>query len=221
MSSKSHRPLCQCRQNRIYVQRGDISTQKGGLLKLVDTFTYLGTTEKDINTQLAKSWMFIDKLSVIWKSDLTDKIKNSFFQAVVMSILLYGCTTWMLTKRKEKKLDGNCTSMLRAVLNKFWRQHPTKQQLYSHLPSITKTIQVRWIRHAGHCWRSKDKLISNVLLWTPSHEQAKAGWPTRTNIQQFYADAQYSLEDLPVAMDNREGQGDLGYERDMMVMVLF
>ena len=42
---------------------------------------------------------------MIWKSDLTDKMKRSFFQAVVVSILLYGCTTWTLTKRLEKKLE--------------------------------------------------------------------------------------------------------------------
>ena len=108
-------------------------------------------------------------LSIIWKSDLTDKIKHSFFQAVVMSILLHGCTTCMLTKRFEKKIDGNYTRMLRAILNKSWRQHPTKHQLYSHLPPITKTIQVRPTRHPGHCWRSKDELISDVLLWTPTY----------------------------------------------------
>ena len=94
-------------------------------------------------------------------------MKHSFFQAAVASILLYGCTTWALTKRLEKKLDGNYTRMLRAILNKFWRQHPTTHQLYGHLPPITKTIQVRQTRHAGHCWRSRDELISDVLLWTP------------------------------------------------------
>ena len=87
-------------------------------------------------TQLTKAWTAIDKLSVIWKSDLTDKMKRSFFQAAVVSILLYGCTTWTLTKRIEKKLDGNYTRMLRAILNKFGKQHPTKHQLYgSYLPS--------------------------------------------------------------------------------------
>ena len=93
-------------------------------------------------------------------------MKRSFFQAAVVSILLYGCTTWTLTKRLERRLDGNYTRMLRAVLNKSWRQHPTRLQLYGHLPPITKTIQVRRTRHAGHCWRSKDELISDVLLWT-------------------------------------------------------
>ena len=70
-------------------------------------------------------------------------MKRSFFQAAVMSILLYGCTTWTLTKRLEKKLDSNYTRMLRAILNKSWWQHPTRHQLYSHLPPITKTVQVR------------------------------------------------------------------------------
>ena len=190
-------------------QTGDISTLNGSSLKLVDKFTYLGSsvslTETDINTRLAKACVAIDRLSVIWKSDLIDKMKRNFLQAVVVSILLYGCTTWTLTKRMEKKLDGNYTRMLRAILNKSYRQHHTKQQLYGHLPSITKTIQVRRTRHAGHCWRSRDELISNIVLWTPSHGQAKAGWPARTYIQQLCADTGCSHEDLPEMMADREG----------------
>ena len=149
-------------------QPGDISTLEGTSLKPVDKFTYLGSsvpsTKKDIDTRLMKAWTAFDRLSIICKSNLTDKMKCSFFQAAVVSILLYGCTTWMLTKRLEKKLDGNYTRMLRAILNKSWRQHPTKHQLYGHLPPIMKTIQVRRTRHAGHCWRSRDELISDVLL---------------------------------------------------------
>ena len=138
-----------------YNQTGNIARLDGASLKLVDKFTYLGSsvssTEKDIDTRLTKAWTAIDRLSIIWKSDLTDKMKRSFFQAAVTSILPYGCTTWTLTKRLERKLDGNYTRMLRAVLNKSWRQHPTRHQLYGHLPPISKTIQVRRTRHTGHC----------------------------------------------------------------------
>ena len=141
---------------------------------------------------------------IIWKSDLTDKMKCSFFQAAVMSILLYGCTTWTLTKRLEKKLDGNYTRMLQAILNKSWRQHPTRHQLYGHLPPITKTIQARRTRQAGHCWRSRDELISDVLLWTPAYGQAKSGWSARTYIQQLCEDTGWNPEDLPEAMNDRE-----------------
>ena len=144
----------------------DISTLKGTPFN--HFFTYLGSsvssTEKDIKTRLAKAWTAINRLSIIWKSDLTDKMKRSFFQPAVTSILLYGCTTWTLTKRLEKKLDGNYTRMLRAILNKSWRQHPTRHQLYGHLPPITKTIQVRRTRHAGHCWRSRDELMRCTLM---------------------------------------------------------
>ena len=131
-------------------------------------------------------------------------MKRSFFQAAVTSILLYGCTTWTLTRRLEKKLDGNYTRMLRAILNKSWRQHPTRHQLYGHLPPITKTIQVRRARHAGHCWRSRDELIRDVLLWTPTHGRAKAGRPARTYIQQLCEDTGCCPEDLPRAMNDRE-----------------
>ena len=174
----------------------------------MDKFTYLGSsvssTEKDIDTRLTKAWT-----SIIWKSDLTDKMKRSFFQAAVVSILLYGCTIWPLTKRLEKKLDGNYTRMLRAIVNKSWLQHPTRHQLYGHLPPITKTIQVRRPRHAGHCWRSRDELTSDVLLWTPTYGREKAGRPARTYIQQLCENTRCSFEDLPEAMNDREkwGQG--------------
>ena len=131
-----------------YNQTGDISTLEGTPLKLVDKFTYLGSsfesTEKDIETRLAKAWTAINRLSIIWKSDQTDK-------------------------------------MLRAILNKSWWQHPTRHQLYGHLSPITKIIQVRRARHAGHCWRSRDELIRDVLLWTPHTWPCKSR-TTSTNI---------------------------------------
>ena len=189
-------------------QKGDISTLDGTSLRLVDKFTYLGSsvlsTEKVIDTRLTKTWTAIDRLLIIWKSNLTDKIKCSFFQAAVVSILLYGCTTWTLTKRLEKKLDGNHTRMLRAILNRSWQQHPTRRQLYGHLPPITKTIQARRTRHAGHCWRSKDEIISDELRWTPAYGQSKAGRPARTFIRQLCNDKGCNPEDLQEVMNDRE-----------------
>ena len=130
-------------------------------------------------------------------------MKRSFFPAAVVSILLYRCTTWTLTKQIEKKLDGNYTRMLRAILNKSWGQHPTKHQLYGHQPPITKTIRVRRNRHAGHWWRSRDELISDVLLWTPTYGRTKTGRPARTYIQQLCEDSGCSPEDLPEVMNDR------------------
>ena len=190
-----------------YNQTGDITAIDGTPLKLVDKFTYLGSsvssTENDIDTRLTKAWTTIDRLSIIWKPDLTNKMKRSFFQAAVVSILLYGYTTWTLTKWLEK-LDGNYTRMLRVILNKSWRQHPTRHQLYGHLSPITKTIQARQTKYARHCWRSRNELISNVLLRTPTYGRAKAGRPARTYIQQLCEDTGCSPKDPPEAMSDRE-----------------
>ena len=72
------------------------------------------------------------------------------------------------------------------------------------MPPITKTIQDRRTKHEGHCWRSKDELISDALLCTPAYGQAKPGQPARTYIQQLFEDRGCSPEDLPKAMNDRE-----------------
>ena len=121
-----------------YNQTGDITTLHGASLKLVDKFTYLGnsvsSTKKDIDTQLTKAWTAIDRLSIIWKSDLTDKMKRSFFQAAVVSILLYGCTTWTVTKRLKKK---NVESNIEKVLASTPYKTPTIRPIASHHENYT------------------------------------------------------------------------------------
>ena len=143
-------------------QRGVIFTLNSRSLKLVDKFTNLGSsispTKTDINTRLAKAWTAKIVYQSYGSQTWPIKWNEAFFQAAVV----YGCTTRTLTKRMEKKLKGNYTRMLRAILNKYWMQHPTKQQLYGHVPPITKPIQVR--RDQTCFRRSRDELISDVLL---------------------------------------------------------
>ena len=100
----------------------------------------------------------------------------------------------------KRQLHKNAASNLEQVL----AATPPRHQLYDHLPPITKSIQVRRTRHAGHCWRSRDELIRDVLQWTPTHGRAKAGRPARTYIQQLSEDTGCCPEDLPRAMNDRE-----------------
>ena len=65
------------------------------------------STESDVNICTGKVWIVIDRLLTIWKSEISDKIKQEFFQAVIMPVLLYGCTTWILMKCLEEKFDGS------------------------------------------------------------------------------------------------------------------
>ena len=90
---------------------------------------------------------------------------------------MYGCTTWTLRKCLKKKIHRNYTRMLYVLLNKSWKQYSTKQQLYSHWPPISQTIQVRWV--TGHYWKSKDKLKSGIFQWTPTHGHTNVGWPAK------------------------------------------
>ena len=134
-----------------------------------------------------------------------DEIKRSFFSKQRSWQYCYMDAThgrWLSVWRE--KLHSNCTRMLRAILNKSWRQHPTKQQLYGHLPPISKTIQIRQARHAGHGGRSNCQLISHVLLWTPSHGRTRVGQPARIYLKQLCTDTGCSLNGQPRAMDDRD-----------------
>ena len=161
-------------------KKGDMTTLKSGPLKLVVKFTIIGrsisSTKYNINTRLAMAWTATDRLSVILKSDLTDKIKSSFFQgsgridtAIWMHYVDVNYNVW------RKSL----TVIIQECCDPYWTSPggniAQNSSCTRHLLTITKTVQIRQIRHAGDYWRSKDKLINDVLLWTPSHGRAKFG----------------------------------------------
>ena len=166
-----------------YNQDGAIEILNKTLLKKVDDFVYLGSniasTEKDVLIRILKAWSALDRLRTIWKSTLPEQIKKGFFRAVVESVLLYGSSAWTLTKRLESKPNGTYTRMLRAILNIHWSAHPSKERLYGNLVQITSVIKERRTRFAGLCYRSKDAVVSNLILWTPKHGKAKVGRPSK------------------------------------------
>ena len=120
-----------------------------------------------------------------------------------LSILLYRCTIWMQIKYIKKKLDKNYTKILRAILNKSWKQRSIKQQLYSHLPLISQTIQARRLQHDGYCWWSNDELISNIFSWICTW--MCQWWPTCKDLHQLFVNVRCSLHDLLGVMDYRDG----------------
>ena len=100
----------------------------------------------------------------------------------------------------KRKLHKNVESSIKQVLATTPHETPTIRTLALHHENYTsQTNQTR-----GHCWRSKDELISDVLLWTPTYGCAKVGQPARTYIQQLCEDTGCNPEDLPEAMNDRE-----------------
>ena len=70
-----------------------------------------------------------------------------------------------MNKELQDRLDGTYTRLLMRVQNLSWRDHPTKAQIYGRLPPISVVVAQRRLRFAGHCYRAKDQLISDILLW--------------------------------------------------------
>ena len=72
----------------------------------------------------------------------------------------------------EKKLDSNCTRILRAILNKSWRQHPTKQQIYGY-PSrkLSKLDEPDTLETAGEVGTSSWVMYSSGHLHMDEQRQ--------------------------------------------------
>ena len=90
-------------------REGCISTVNGGF---VEKLTYLGSSisfaESDIKMRRVKARTAIDKLSITWKFDLSDRIKQNFFQAAAVSMLMYGSTIYGCRENVlRKKLHGS------------------------------------------------------------------------------------------------------------------
>ena len=132
-------------------------------------------------------------------------MKRSFFQAAVVSILLDGCTTWTLTKtvgeEAWRQLYKNVKGNIEQVLASNTPQSTNYTVTYLRSRKLYKLDEPG---HAGHCWRSKDEIVSDVLLWTPAYGQSKAGRPVRTYIQQLCDNTGCNPEDLSEAMNDRE-----------------
>ena len=185
-----------------------LKSLSGADIEHVDDFLYLGswvdTSEKDLNTRIAKAWSAMSKMEVIWKTNLERKLKINFFRATVETVLLYGCTTWTLTKALERKLDGTYARLIRTALNIKWQTHTTNAVLYGNLPRITTTIKNRRLKFAGHCFRSKDEVVQPLIMWEPRHGKRRRGRPAKTFIDQLMDDTEITKEDLPGAMNARE-----------------
>ena len=125
--------------------------------------------------------------------------ENGFLSFAGMVLFFCTCIT---PTSSQIKLGGHCTRMLCAVFNVSWKQHPTKHQLYGH---SHLTNYPRWAKHAGHGWRSKDKLKSNLLQWTSTYGHTSIGQLAKICIHPLCVDTGCHLEDLPGVMANRDG----------------
>ena len=148
---------------------------------------------------------------------------RSFFQAAIASILLYGCTTWTLTKpageEARRQLHKNAASNLEQVL----AATPHKDTNCTATCLLSRKLFKLDEQTCRTLLEKQDELISDVLLWTPHMAEQKQDDQHEPYIQQLCKDTGCSPEDLPEAMNRqgkvaRESQGYPCYQHDMMMM---
>ena len=147
------------RSTCVLIKKGNISTLNGGSPKLVDVFTYLGSstssTENDISMRQAKALTAIDRLSILWKSD---RRKSNFFQQQSCQFYYMDAPQGRWQSILRRSLMGIAQECYKLYWTIPGSNIPIKHHLYGHLSPISKTIQIWQTRHAGHRWRSKGEL---------------------------------------------------------------
>ena len=169
-----------------------ILTNGGIALEEVEDFKYLGSwvnsSERDIKTRKALAWKALNSMKRVWKSNVSNELKTRLFIATVESVLLYGCESWTFTSALERSLDGCYTRMLRAALNISWQSFVPNKELYGTLPRISDKVAWRRLGLAGHCFRHKELLAGELVLWEPTHGRRGRGRPSATFIDTLKRD---------------------------------
>ena len=175
-------------------------------IEFVEEFKYLGSymssSEKDVNSRISLAWSAFDKLKDILRSH-TGKISNEtkfrLFNAACISVLLYGCESWVLLGPQIKKLDVFHRTCLRIMLGiRQSETHMTNEELYSKTGQrpISQEIRRRQLQFTGHCLRMDPSEPANTyVLYTSEIKSGRRGKHRTTYLDQI---AEYVLKDKKV-----------------------
>ena len=120
-----------CKWMKVNSRNSEGLRVRDSVVEEVDCFTYLGAHVTrdgggtlDVKKRTTLAYESFNRLNKIWSArGISRKTKATFFKTLVLSVLLYGCETWKLTKREEKKLDTFQTNCLRRMFCIRWQQH--------------------------------------------------------------------------------------------------
>ena len=189
----------------------NILAKNGAVIAEVKNFKYLGgwmaSSKKDFEVRKALAWSGCNKLTKIWQSKISRKIKERLFIATVEAILLYGCESWAIDKTFEKQLNGCYTRMLRTAFNVSWKEKLCNKQLYGNLPRVSDKVTRRRLMLAGHCVRHPDQEIAgNLVLWEPKHGYRNRGRRNVNYIDTLLKDTGLATaNELKASMLDRDG----------------
>ena len=143
-------------------------------IKFANDFTHLGSkmvsTERDVKRRLSLPWSEFWKLERLWRSKTTHlELKIKLFKATCLSILIYGCEGWTLTKKLEDKLKSFTTSCYRIILGIKRMDFISDEEVLKTVKQnlLIQLIQQRQLHFLGHFLRKPENELVNryALTW--------------------------------------------------------
>ena len=156
----------------------------------VDKFEYLGATvskqgggTEDINNRINKARCTFKKLNKVWSAgNIRRRTKVRLYNALVKTVLLYGCETWKMNKGDEKKLNTFQYRCLRRILNIKWQDKITNKEVQERTQARDISLEVkkrRW-KFIGHVLRGDPNSdAKTAMTWQPEGKR-KQGRPKTT-----------------------------------------
>lgn len=103
----------------------------------MDCFAYLGVkvtskgdSELEVNIKLAKARYAFAALKNLWNTrKINYKIKVYLYKSNVLSVLLYGCDMWKMSKTISHNVDVFYNKCLQRILKIFWPNTTMSEEL--------------------------------------------------------------------------------------------
>ena len=180
------------------------------VLITLDDFCYLGSmvasSTRDLKRHRGLAWTACWKLERLWKDQSVPlQTKLSFSLATCLSVLLYGCESWVLTQDMTNKVNSFATSCYRIMLNIKHTNRVSSDEVCSKVgtgPLVSIVIQ-RQLRFLGHQLRRDTKEHSHLYApYIPPHGKRKPGrQPTNflKYIQELLGDRNDMLSTVQIA----------------------
>ena len=190
-----------------------------GNIKVVEHFKYLGaycsadgTNVKELNNRVGKASAAFRELDKVWRDrNISLDTKMKFYNACVLSTLLYAAECWTLTERDEARLDAFDMRCQRKILRVVWSQHISNNTIRDRTkqPQLTAIIRKRRPKWFCHLQRmDMNRIPKQLYFWKPTHGRRKPGRPRTTwrdVIQRDITrlDSEWTVEDAEGAARDR------------------
>ena len=168
-----------------------------------------GGTEEDIKARIGKATGAFNSLQNVWKSKRIQKnTKLKLFKSNVLSVLLYGCESWKVTKTVTHKLQVFINKCLRKILGIYWPATINNSELWKSATtqSVDIIIRERKWKWLGHTLRKPNHNIAKEALeWNPQGKRKRGRPPTtwRRSVLKEAETAGKTWEEIKKGAQNR------------------